>query len=177
MGGQENPSWDAETRSERGKSARTRPEKENPMIYRVSGAACLVLLAGTAGHAGELEKEFEKLQGDWVAVREQHGGFTIELYDGKGVPPIATTIKGDKRIVTRPVQATHTLMLNPTAELKEIDQKCIEGRNKGTVFLGIYKLEGDTLTICTNSGGKERPQAFTAEKPGIWLYVYKRVKP
>jgi uncharacterized protein (TIGR03067 family) len=148
------------------------------MLYHIPAAACVLLLLVTAGRAGEVEKELEKMQGDWVAVRSESAGFSIDLNDGKGVPPIAMTINGDKWIATRPTQATLMLMLNPTAEPKELDQKCLEGRNQGTVFLGIYKVEGDTLIVCSNSGGKTRPTDFTTKgKPGIWLYVYKRVKP
>src|SRR4051794_18181218 len=44
-------------------------------------------------------------------------------------------------------------------------------------LLGIFKVEGDTLTICgTRTKGAERPKTFEPG-PGITFYVLKRAKP
>jgi uncharacterized protein (TIGR03067 family) len=43
-------------------------------------------------------------------------------------------------------------------------------------WAGIYKLDGDTLTISEALGGK-RPTDFSGEKVGEWLLILKRVKP
>ena len=41
----------------------------------------------------------------------------------------------------------------------------------------IYRIEGDTLTICTAVGGKERPTSFDAKAgPNTALLVLKRIK-
>jgi uncharacterized protein (TIGR03067 family) len=44
--------------------------------------------------------------------------------------------------------------------------------------LGIFKVEGDTLTLCMAAMPEgERPAKFESTKdPPTWLYVYKRVK-
>jgi uncharacterized protein (TIGR03067 family) len=42
---------------------------------------------------------------------------------------------------------------------------------------GIYKIDGDTLTICVRRGKAERPTAFESpEGSGVTLYVMKRVQ-
>ena len=59
---------------------------------------------------------------------------------------------------------------------KAMDLTVIEGQDKGKTFHAIYRLEGDTLTVCRSlEPGKNRPTEF-ASKPdsGLLLVVWSR---
>jgi uncharacterized protein (TIGR03067 family) len=57
------------------------------------------------------------------------------------------------------------------------DLKGVEGTGgAGRNFAGIYRLEGDTLTICYNAGDGPRPMAFEGPGKGMFTEVYTRVR-
>jgi uncharacterized protein (TIGR03067 family) len=49
------------------------------------------------------------------------------------------------------------------------------GLDEGKILQGIYKMDGDRLTVCLPHLGKARPKEFAA-RPGFDLSVWKRVK-
>jgi uncharacterized protein (TIGR03067 family) len=51
--------------------------------------------------------------------------------------------------------------LEPTDEPKAIDLTSTSNPNKGEKSFGIYRVEGDALTICL---GKERPTEFSGKE-------------
>jgi hypothetical protein len=53
----------------------------------------------------------------------------------------------------------------------------VEGPHKGTVMLGIYEIDADTLKVCFDPEGKTRPREFKSA-PGSknFVNVHKRVK-
>ena len=60
---------------------------------------------------------------------------------------------------------------------KQIDMVGTEGELKGKSALGIYKVDGDMLTICYVMPGKERPVGFDSQpQSGAFLVTYKRAK-
>ena len=57
-----------------------------------------------------------------------------------------------------------------------MDSKVTDGPNKGSVYLCIYEIDGDTLKVCFDPEGKKRPTEFKGESGAQTLVVYKRVK-
>jgi len=89
---------------------------------------------------------------------------------------VEIVITADKIKVSFPDKSREsTYKIDPTAKPKTIDTVPTEGVTE----LGIYKLEGDVLTICATLGqaDKERPSEFNSkEDSGTMRIVLKRVK-
>jgi uncharacterized protein (TIGR03067 family) len=63
------------------------------------------------------------------------------------------------------------------SEKKTIDMKPAGGRYKDKTLVGIFKLDGDTLTIAFAEPGKERPKDYESkEGSGVVLAVMKKAK-
>ena len=119
------------------------------------------------------------LEGTWKGAR-----FT----EGKGEDPdkgvkLEFTFKGGTLVGRKeskaPIgEATFTL----SADGKTIDAVGTSGAYRGKTYLGVIKVEGDTMYWCSSgtAAGKEpkRPSGFTAD-PGsaFYLIVLKRQKP
>jgi uncharacterized protein (TIGR03067 family) len=68
--------------------------------------------------------------------------------------------------------------VNPDKRPMWIDYaRFLSGQKKGPVVRGIYRLRGDTLTLCFSRPGTKRPRSFTARPgSGKTLLVLKRRK-
>lgn len=103
---------------------------------------------------------------------------------GKALPAdalkdLVVVFDGDKHTVTRGSEVIQVgrQTLDPSRSPKAIDVTMTEGPSKGTVMLGIYEFDGDTLKVCFDAEGKKRPAEFTSP-PGspTFVNVHKRVK-
>jgi uncharacterized protein (TIGR03067 family) len=127
-------------------------------------------------------KDQDHLQGTWAV--------TELVANGKPAPEevvqkMKWTVKGDKLTLSlpgrdgKPATKEFRFKLGPTKSPRTIDLTALDGPYKGTVSLGIYELDGDTLKLCVsnNPRKKDRPGAFDSP-PGsqMGLFTMKRGK-
>lgn len=135
--------------------------------------ASLVTTAAAPDGAAD-PKDQDRLQGSWTSVSaEREGRADGSLLGHQLVIAKDTfTIRFQDKIL---FNGTYTL--DSSQQLRTIDFKHAGHDLRGKTWLGIYKLEGDTLRICDNAGALEskRPAGFdTAPKSGRVLIVFKR---
>jgi uncharacterized protein (TIGR03067 family) len=139
---------------------------------------CTLVLGGTGVQADEkadVEKELKKFQGTWTFESVEAGGKEVPAAEFKG---ITVTFEGDKYTVKKGdevIQAA-TQKLDPSKSPKTLDVTVAEGPNEGAVMLGIYEISGDTLKVCFDPEGKNRPTQFKSASGSQTLVVHKRLK-
>jgi uncharacterized protein (TIGR03067 family) len=117
-------------------------------------------------------KDEEKILGTWAIVSCEEGGQK---------PPEGAMIIGAKVIIAADGKMTakqgekeqeFTYKLGPAKKPKEISLT----NDKGVTLPGIYKLEGDTLTVCFDRGGDQPTEFVSKEGTTVVLTVLKREK-
>ena len=133
--------------------------------------ASIILAAGATSEDRKNDKE--ELQGTWQVVRHEFEGEQAPKEVSQGTK---LTFKGDKYIGKSPERNYEgSFALNPAETPKEIDLQPVEGDRQK--LLGIYKLDGDNLTICLGAARQSRPTQFvTSPDSGHTMYVMKRQK-
>jgi uncharacterized protein (TIGR03067 family) len=159
------------------------PEKERPNEFAAPTDSGLLLVvwkrSKTVGAVKRkaIEDELKLFEATWRFV-------TIETDQGK-VPP--DRFQEDRLILkgkqfTSQVRGTTThgvFKIDPSATPKTIELTFTDGPGKDNSQKAIYKLEGDTQTICFAAPGKPRPTDFDSKpKSGrVIVQVLERVKP
>ena len=146
------------------------------MLKLMSVAAVMCLISSTARPDDKADLEKEKFKGTWTIESSETGGKTVPPDDLKG---LIATFEGDKLTLKKgdTVILGGTLKLDPSKSPKAIDVTMVEGPNKGTVMLGIYEIDGDTLKVCFDPQGKKRPTEFKSPAGSEnFVNVHKRVK-
>jgi uncharacterized protein (TIGR03067 family) len=145
----------------------------------------LAVTAATSGAPGadqppnapDEKAERARLVGVWK-------GYTVE---GKGENPDAGPVKLELTFTERTIQGIeireaerfdhgegeYTLQLD--TEPRRLDAAKSRGAGRKQEYIGIYRLEGDTLKWCV-SPRKVRPETFETVK-GQYLLILKRDKP
>jgi len=140
----------------------------NPLLL----ALAVTLSAPAAKEAPK--KDPPTIVGEWVGEKAERGGMPLP------VPPGGVTMEflADGKLVIRegpkPAEAA-SYTADPKKSPAEIDVNPSD-KVKELKFVGIYKIEGDTLIMCLGLGGK-RPEKF--ESPAgsdCMLMTLKRAK-
>src|SRR5690349_3072845 len=126
------------------------------------------LLAILLSAADAPADDLNAMEGTWTAVSWES--------EGKSYPTEPRLeVEGDRflwHFGNHKISTTVT-NIDPAREPREIDLTVVEGAQEQTL-LGIYKLEGDALILCTSHRG-DRPTEFSAEPgSGYLLRVLKR---
>ncbi len=137
-------------------------------------SAILLLMILQVGKCDD-PKDSERVDGTWV-------GSKAEL-KGKPFPEELTrTIriaveKGKNKVAVSGTFNEGNFKLDPSTKPKSLDLIATDGPNKGKQLLAIYELDGDTLKVCYDLTGKNRPKEFkTTEGSELYLATYKREK-
>lgn len=120
-----------------------------------------VLSAADDPKAADRAREVARHQGTWAV--------TAFIRAGKESPQdlvdsITREVEGDHVVWKRDGKsfAGTTVELDPTKTPATIDVIPDGGPRRGERVLGIYTLDGDTLTICMADAGGSRPRSFEA---------------
>ena len=117
-----------------------------------------------------LSGDLAKLQGTWQAKTGPNGDVTADL-EVQGARAVARLTQGGRELIT----VRGTIVLNEKAKPTTFD--LVPDGEKESMYPAIYKLEGDTFTICTGTRPTGRSKEFLAGDKGVpALKVYKRVQ-
>ena len=134
------------------------------------------LAEAPAGKKESAKEALRRLQGAWVPLKAELGGAP---FPAKALEGLRLVIKGNTYRVRAGKETDEgVLELMPEKTPPAMDVKGTEGPNKGKSFPAIYEVKGDTLRVCYDLEGKERPREFkTAKGKKHFLVTYERHKP
>jgi uncharacterized protein (TIGR03067 family) len=121
--------------------------------------------------AADTTTDKDLLQGSWVVTAAERDGAPLkDLVDKKAT----VTFKGDTVIDSTKPNDKVTFKIDPEKKPPTLDLTTTLGTESRSQR-AIYKLDGDTLTICVAKRDKEYPKDF-ASKEGNVVLTLKRQK-
>jgi uncharacterized protein (TIGR03067 family) len=138
----------------------------------LSAVACTFLSAHEPQTGADVQKQ---IQGTWKFIAQEMNGKAASKEE---VAKMDITFAGDKWTVRDDGKVVHagTHKFDPSKTPGHLDATVTEGDDKGTTMLGIYELTGDTLKVCFDPAGKERPTSFTAKAGQMSATVQRQKK-
>jgi uncharacterized protein (TIGR03067 family) len=143
-------------------------------VSRVLTAILASILLAVAVPASS-HSQTGKLAGSWTAVSAERDGKPADELKGHRL-----TFRGDNFVIDRDNRIIYrgTFKSDHGKKPATIDFRNTEGEAAGKTWLGIYRLEGDDLTIVDNAPDtdKPRPAKFTTTPgSGHVLLAFKRM--
>ena len=131
-----------------------------------------VTLMLTTSIAGDDKEESKALDGTWRPATAEIAGKPMPEQIVKSIKLI---LKDDRYTALVGEQKDEGTVKRDTSKSpRTMDITSTQGRT----MLAIYKLNGDTLTVCYDLSGKEYPKEFkTKPQSQLYLVEYKRDKP
>lgn len=120
-----------------------------------------------------VKEEMKKLDGTWDVIHLERAGQKLPMEKWKALN--FQVVFADKKMTSKMGGGSSeaTYQLDPAKNPKEID--IIEKNTK--TEKGIYKLEGDTLTVCASESNGDRPTEFaTRSGTSSLMMVLKKAK-
>jgi uncharacterized protein (TIGR03067 family) len=145
------------------------------MARYLLGVSLVITLAAAAASADGAPQAAAagKLDGDWVATSWKRGEGEV------GKNQVATELKITKDAYEFPtginrISAKGAIKVD--AAKGTIDFTPADGASAGRTLQGIYKVDGDTLTLCFTTAGRDRPKEFKSDDRMTVLAKYERKK-
>ncbi|HQR07602.1 MAG TPA: TIGR03067 domain-containing protein [Gemmatales bacterium] len=135
----------------------------------------LTLVLATAIQARDDKSESQALQGNWSLASAELAG---KPFPEQLVKTMSLTMKdGRYTVMVGQGKDEGTAKIDSSKTPKTMEITGTDGPNKGKTFLAIYKLDGDSLSICYDLSGKAYPTEFkTKPDTKLFLVEYKRDK-
>lgn len=115
-------------------------------------------------------KELQRLQGVWQIEAQVDDGAKATT---KELQNAMVCFGRDSFLFRRSddLMQIGMIKLDTAKTPKTVDASIVRGPQKGEVMLGIYSLEGDTLKVCFQTAGQERPDDFNSKSGSGRLFL------
>jgi uncharacterized protein (TIGR03067 family) len=140
------------------------------MIRCLLSIAICALLTAAVVHGEDSGKEKAKLEGTWVGTSYKRGPGVVSKENVGTQLTIAKDAYESKG--TYAISKKGSLKIDEAKGI--IDFTSSEGFSKGKTFQGIYKLEGNVLTICYTQASDKRPTEFKSEQISTILITFEK---